>query len=666
MKKEQIQENGISRRGFLKRTALAGAAICIAPALEKVTAAEKAITGKSSVSAATIPAGMAAVRAQRTLSSGKAAFTISAMGFGCMGLNHHRSQSPDEKTCIRLIHEAIERGVTLFDTAESYGYHKNEKLVGEALKGYTDRVFVSSKFGHKFVNGVQVKTEEDSTPTNIRRVCENSLRNLGVETLGIFYQHRVDPATPIEVVAETCGELIREGKILHWGMCEVNAETIRRAHKVCPVTAIQSEYHFMHRAVEENGVVFTISFPQRCEGRNLFIKNAIDSGMLGEITLLRVRNCHDGALRGWLPDYWYDPETTGGGAMMDLGAHPMYLARWMLGAPKRIQSMFNDRTRHPVEDNSVSTIEFANKAIAISETSLVSPMTPQIFEVYGTKGVILATGDYASDYDMCADLCPWVVGTHNYYNPNYNTGDGHKMVVWAGGKIEDGPHTKMLHDFDAGPASMADMPFLALKDNGERFCDEATTPMSLMCNYLRGSEDCGWYTQVFDNDYLTATEGWPGKAVDEEAMQNYMPEVDSEKVGVLPYYTHTYKADTLEELAAKLEVTDVDAFVASVARYNELCDGGEDLDFGKKPEDLQRVEKAPFYAIQITPNTNDSFGALAISTNAEVLDADRNPIPGLYSAGEFGSVWCNMYQGGGNLSECVQCARIAGEDMLGL
>ena len=116
-------------------------------------------------------------------------------------------------------------------------------------------MFVSSKFGHKFVNGVQVKTEEDSTPTNIRRVCENSLRNLGVETLGIFYQHRRRPCDAHRVVAETCGELIREGKILHWGMCEVNAETIRRAHKVCPVTAIQSEYHFMHRAVEENGVL---------------------------------------------------------------------------------------------------------------------------------------------------------------------------------------------------------------------------------------------------------------------------------------------------------------------------------------------------------------------------------------------------------------------------
>ena len=91
-----------------------------------------------------------------------------------MGLNHNRSQHPPRKMEIALIHEAIERSVTLFDTAESYGYHINEKLVGEALKGYTDRVFVSSKFGHKFVNGVQVKTEEDSTPANIRRVCENS------------------------------------------------------------------------------------------------------------------------------------------------------------------------------------------------------------------------------------------------------------------------------------------------------------------------------------------------------------------------------------------------------------------------------------------------------------------------------------------------------------
>ncbi|MGM9745937.1 MAG: aldo/keto reductase [Prevotella sp.] len=252
--RQEHNNDGISRRGFLKRAGLLGAALCVNPVLEKATAAEKVLTGQGQT-VKDIPTGMAAVREQRTLGSGTAAFRVSAMGFGCMGLNHHRSQSPDEAACIRLVHEAIERGVTLFDTAESYGYHRNEILTGKALKGYTDRVFVSSKFGHKFVNGVQVKTEEDSTPANIRRVCENSLRNLGVETLGMFYQHRSDPDTPIEVVAETCAELIKEGKILHWGMCEVNTDTIRRAHRVCPVTAIQSEYHFMHRTVEENGVL---------------------------------------------------------------------------------------------------------------------------------------------------------------------------------------------------------------------------------------------------------------------------------------------------------------------------------------------------------------------------------------------------------------------------
>ena len=248
------QNDEMNRRGFLKRTVLAGAAICITPTFEKVAAAQKVMNSETAAPIK-IPAGMATVREIRTLGSGNASLAVSALGFGCMGLNHHRSQSPDEKNCIRLVHEAIERGVTLFDTAESYSYHKNEILTGKALKGYTDRVFVSSKFGHKFVNGVQVKTEEDSTPANIRRVCENSLRNLGVETLGIFYQHRSDPNTPIEVVAETVKELIKEGKILHWGMCEVNTDTIRRAHAVCPVTAIQSEYHLMHRMVEESGVL---------------------------------------------------------------------------------------------------------------------------------------------------------------------------------------------------------------------------------------------------------------------------------------------------------------------------------------------------------------------------------------------------------------------------
>lgn len=255
MNMESGQNKEMSRRSFFKRMGLVGAAVCLTPTFDKISAAQSAIAGKSASEAVNTPSGMASVQTQRTLGSGKASFTVSAIGYGCMGLNHNRSQYPSKEKEIALVREAVERGVTLFDTAESYGYHVNEKLVGEALKGYTDRVFVSSKFGHKFVNGVQVKTEEDSTPANIRRVCENSLRNLGVETLGMFYQHRADPNTPIEVVAETIADLIKEGKILHWGMCEVNADTIRRAHIVCPVTAIQSEYHFMHRTVEENGVL---------------------------------------------------------------------------------------------------------------------------------------------------------------------------------------------------------------------------------------------------------------------------------------------------------------------------------------------------------------------------------------------------------------------------
>lgn len=243
------ERNKMSRRTFLQRAALAGAAVCVSPILTKTRAAERIIGGERE-NEDVAPSGMAAVRTKHTLGSGVAAVTVSAMGFGCMGLNHNRSEHPDRRQEIALVREAVERGVTLFDTAESYGYHINEKLVGEALRGLTDRVFVASKFGHKFVNGVQIKTEEDSSPANIRRVCENSLRNLGVEALGIFYQHRADPATPVEVVAETMRDLIKEGKVLHWGLCEVNADTIRRAHRVCPVTAIQSEYHLMHRTVE--------------------------------------------------------------------------------------------------------------------------------------------------------------------------------------------------------------------------------------------------------------------------------------------------------------------------------------------------------------------------------------------------------------------------------
>ncbi|MDR1598865.1 MAG: Gfo/Idh/MocA family oxidoreductase [Oscillospiraceae bacterium] len=142
-------------------------------------------------------------------------------------------------------------------------------------------------------------------------------------------------------------------------------------------------------AVRKGGAVFTISFPHRCMPTHIALKKAVDDGTLGRLTLMRVRNAHNGALAEWLPGYWYDPETTGGGAMMDLGAHPMYLLRWYLGKPARIQSMFNTITKRGVDDNAVSVVEFGGGAIGVSETSLVSPMAPYLVEAYGTEGVAI-------------------------------------------------------------------------------------------------------------------------------------------------------------------------------------------------------------------------------------------------------------------------------------
>lgn len=144
------------------------------------------------------------------------------------------------------------------------------------------------------------------------------------------------------------------------------------------------------QAIEQAGVKFCICFPYRTNPAMLYLKQVLDEGLLGEVTLLRVRNGHDGSLAGWLPEYWYDPALTGGGAMMDLGCHPMYLSSWFLGRPTRIASMFNTRAGKAVEENSVCTVEFANKAIAVVETSLVSPFTPSSTELYGTEGTVIA------------------------------------------------------------------------------------------------------------------------------------------------------------------------------------------------------------------------------------------------------------------------------------
>ncbi len=178
------------------------------------------------------------------------------------------------------------------------------------------------------------------------------------------------------------------------------------------------------KAINDAGVKFCISFPQRCWGRNKYIKHMIDSGALGRVTIFRVRDAHDGSLRDWLPDYWYDRDLTGGGAMMDLGAHPMYLSSWMMGRPRRIQSMFNNITDRAVEDNSVCTIEFENGAIVISETSLVAPMNPKLLEVYGTKGVIICR-----DKDISVRL----EGQDDFFTPELPADDTMPIRQWVEG-----------------------------------------------------------------------------------------------------------------------------------------------------------------------------------------------------------------------------------------
>lgn len=244
------EDKSISRRGFLKAAAAIGAALTIAPTLNKVHAAEAVLNGKNG--AITRKDGME----YRTLGSGNAAMEVSALGFGCMGMNYNRSQSPDKKECIRIIHEAVDRGVTLFDTAIIYGPLRNELLAGEALAPYKGRVNLTTKFGHEVIDG-KGTGRQDSSRATVRRYCEESLRRLQLDSIPLFYQHRFDRNTPIEKVAETISELIKEGKVQRWGLCEVSAVTIRKAHAICPLTAIQSEYHLMHRLVEENGVLDT-------------------------------------------------------------------------------------------------------------------------------------------------------------------------------------------------------------------------------------------------------------------------------------------------------------------------------------------------------------------------------------------------------------------------
>jgi aryl-alcohol dehydrogenase-like predicted oxidoreductase len=181
---------------------------------------------------------------------GRSGLEVSALGLGCMGLSHGFGPATDRRDAVALIRAAVERGVTFFDTAQVYGPFVNEEVVGEALAPFRDRVVIATKFGFQFDEQGK-ETGLNSRPEHIRQMTEGSLRRLGVDTIDLYYQHRVDPRVPIEDVAGTVRDLIAEGKVKHFGLSEAGVGTIRRAHAVQPLTALQSEYSLWWREPEE-------------------------------------------------------------------------------------------------------------------------------------------------------------------------------------------------------------------------------------------------------------------------------------------------------------------------------------------------------------------------------------------------------------------------------
>jgi aryl-alcohol dehydrogenase-like predicted oxidoreductase len=224
----------LSRRGFLANTVLIGAGLAFGPSLWASSADQPKEINK-----------------MKTRKLGK--LEVSELGAGCMSISANYGPPADAKQGIEVIRAAHEKGVTFFDTAEVYGPYTNEDLVGEALQPIRDQVAIATKFGFDIENGGIL----NSRPKHIRRVVEDSLKRLRTDHIDLYYQHRVDPQVPIEDVAATIKDLIREGKVLHFGLSEASARTIRRAHAVQPVTAIQTEYSLMQRDPEKNGVLAT-------------------------------------------------------------------------------------------------------------------------------------------------------------------------------------------------------------------------------------------------------------------------------------------------------------------------------------------------------------------------------------------------------------------------
>jgi len=393
-------------------------------------------------------------------------------------------------------------------------------------------------------------------------------------------------------------------------------------------------------------------------GSGIDLAKSDKAGIEALVTRLNAdsaHRCNPALVRSWAYNsgeaisWVIDRAKKGGATVKDLGTGPQHGIHGITEYPLNFVTSFFGPKPYTTGDGMRALAKTAQKAgvkffFNMPAQQLVQEKSGRVIGVISKgrdgkyhkfmakKGVVLAAGDYQNNEAMSNYFIP---DAKNFVRKQMDrTGDGFAMAYWAGGVIEPIGHTKMLHDFDAGPAAMCDMPFLAVNRKGERFVNE-TVAMSLMNNYLRDAENAGHYSQIFDADYMTGAKDWPGKLYSPEQMKNYMPEDPSPKKGVYPSQTNTYKADTLEELAKKLEC-DPKTFVASVKRYNKLCKAGKDNDFGKPANRLLPVLKAPFYGIHRRMRVSAITSGMLVNEQHQALNADGQPINGLYIIGNMG------------------------------
>ncbi|MGO4588219.1 aldo/keto reductase [Paenarthrobacter sp. 2TAF44] len=308
----------------------------------------------------------------RTLGQG---LKVSAIGLGCMGMSQSYGPNPGDRTAmIKVLREAVDIGINFFDTAEVYGPFVNEELVGEALAPIKDQVVIATKFGWRIEDGKSVGL--DSSPERIKRVADESLRRLGVETLDLFYQHRVDPKVPIEDVAGAVGELVKEGKVRHFGLSEASAATIRAAHAVFPVTAVQSEYSLWTRDPEpevlptlaELGIGF-VPFSPLGKG---FLTGTVDPST----------QFSPGDVRGTIPRFTTENRAANQ-ALVDhvaelaasKGASPGQIAlAWLLAQQPWIVPIPGTRRRERLEENAAAT----NVALSADEVADLDAVASRI------------------------------------------------------------------------------------------------------------------------------------------------------------------------------------------------------------------------------------------------------------------------------------------------